>query len=219
MRLGTWIGIGLFAVAGIGCGGGSSKPASYADISASFAHPTGTLAATNANDVAMAYQASLSAGSVAGGQRLDEKTSAQTVSEACPAGGTISIDVGQATQQAVSENFSYNNCCETAGCCLNGNGSVYYAAAGTAAGSFCETAHITGTCSSLPVAEDFSYCSDGTTGTLNYLVTVNGQTFAVSGSYSNGNGTLTITGMNGTFTCTYTNNTGSCTGTSGSFTF
>jgi len=220
MRLGTWIGIGLFAMAGVGCGGGGSKPASYADISASFAHPTGTLAATNADAVAKAYQTSLTAGTgPVGGRRLDQKTSAQSVVEACPSGGNISVNVASATASAVSESWTYNNCCETADCCLNGGGNIYYAAAGTAAGSFCESFQITGTCSAQPVTENYSICEDGTTGTLSYLVEVGGDTFAVSGSYSAGNGTLTITGKNGTFTCTYTNDTGSCTGTTGTFTF
>jgi hypothetical protein len=222
MRLGTWIGIGLLAIAGAGCGGGggSKTPASYSDISASFAHPTGTVAATNADAVAKAYQTSLQSGlGSAAGRRLEQMSSAQTVSQACPNGGTISVDVGQANASAVSESFSYNNCCETVGCCLNGSGNLYYAGAGTATSSFCESFHITGTCSALPVAENFSYCSDGTTGTISYLVEVGGESFAVSGNYSSGNGTLTITGKNGTFTCTYTNDTGSCTGTGGTFAF
>ena len=221
MRLGTWIAIGLFTVAGLGCGGGSSKPASYADISASFAHPTGTLAATNADTVAKAYQASLTAGAGPAGRRLEQKTSAQAVVEACPAGGNISVDVKSATSQAVSETFSYNNCCETADCCLNGGGDVYYAGAGTAAGSFCESFHITGTCSAQPLSETYSICSDAS-GAVSYLVEVEGESFAVSATgstYSNGNGMLTITGKNGTFTCTYTNDTGSCTGTGGTFAF
>jgi len=218
MRLGTWIGIGLFAVAGLGCGG-SSKPASYADISASFAHPTGTLAATNADAVAKAYQTSQTAGTGPAGRRLDSRSSAVTESVACPNGGSINVNVDQASQQSVSESFTYANCCETADCCLNGSGNLYYAAAGTAAGSFCESFQITGTCSAVPVSENYSICSNGTTGTISYLVEVNGESFAVSGNYSSGNGTLTITGKNGMFTCTYTNDTGSCTGTSGTFTF
>jgi hypothetical protein len=220
MRLGTWMGIGLFAVAGLGCGGGSSKPASYNQISASFAHPTGTLAATNADAVAQAYQASLSSGlDTAAGRRLAPQTSAQTVSEACPNGGTIAVNVNQASANAISESYTYNNCCETADCCVNGGGNLFYSASGSSSGSFCEAFQISATCSGQPVSEDFSICEDGSTGMISYLVEVDGLSFAVSGSYSSGTGTLTITGANGTFTCTYTNNTGSCTGTSGSFTF
>ena len=220
MRLGTWIGIGLFAIAGAGCGGGS-KPASYSDISASFAHPTGTLAATNADTVAMAYQTSLTAGanSPVAGRRLDQRSSAVTESIACPNGGTIAVNVSEANSSNISENWSYNNCCEAADCCLNGTGDVYFSAAGTAAENYCESFQITGTCSAQPVAESFSVCSDGTTGTISYLVQVGTDTFSVSGDYIDGSGTLTITGKNGTFTCTYTNDTGSCTGTSGTFAF
>lgn len=221
MRLGTWMGIGLFAVAGLGCGGGGKPPASYNEISASFAHPTGTLAATNADAVAQAYQASLSSGlNTAAGRRLAPQTSAtQTVSEACPNGGNLSVTVNQASSNAISEAFQYNNCCETADCCVNGGGNLFYSAAGSSSGSFCEAFQVTSVCSGQSADENFSLCEDGTTGMISYLVQVNGQSFAVSGSYSYGSGTLTITGANGTFTCTYTNDTGSCTGTSGSFTF
>ena len=220
MRLGTWIGIGLFAMAGVGCGGGSKGGGSFNDINNSFTHPTGMLAPTNADAVAMAYQTSLQSGlGSAAGQRLAETTSAVTESVACPNGGSYSINVSEATSSSVAENWSYNNCCETADCCLTGTGSIYYAAAGAAAGSFCESFDVHGTCSAQPVTESYSVCSNGTTGTLSYLVEVGGMTFAVSGNYSNGNGMLTITGANGTFSCTYTNNTGTCTGTTGSFSF
>jgi len=217
MRLGTWIGIGLFTVAGLGCGGGSSKPASYSAVQDSIAHPTGTLAATNADMVAKAYQASRSAGTGPAGQRLDQKTSAVIASSACTVSGTISVDSVQMSGNAISEQFSYHSCCETADCCFNGPGSVYYETSGT--GSLCESLQITGTCSGTPIAENFSYCSVG--GTVSYLVEVGGESFAISatGTYSNGNGTLTITGKNGQFTCTYTNDTGTCTGSSGSFSF
>ena len=219
MRLGTWIGIGLFAVAGVGCGGGSKGPASYGDVQASFAHPTGTLAATNADDVAKAFQSSLAAGTGPAGQRLSQKTSAVTESIPCNSSGTISVNVAEANANSVSESFSYNNCCEVAGCCYNGSGNVFFAAAGTATGSLCESVQLSGTCQTIPVSENFSFCEDGTTGKISYLVQVGGESFAVSGSYSAGNGMLTITGKNGTFTCTYTNDTGSCTGTSGTFAF
>jgi hypothetical protein len=227
MRLGTSIGMGLLVVAGLGCsGGGGGQPGgSYNAISAGIEHPTGTLSATNADAVAAAYEASLSSGlDTAGGQRLESVASAETsVSEACPNGGTISVNANEASSTAVSETFSYNNCCESAGCCFNGGGNLYYASTGSSAssasGSFCENFQVTGTCTGEAVSENFSLCEDGTTGTLSYLVEVDGESFAVSGDYSDGNGTLTITGVNGTFTCTYTNSTGSCTGTSGSFTF
>jgi hypothetical protein len=223
MRQGRSIGIGLFVVAGLGCGGGGSgQPAgSYNAISAGIEHPTGTLSATNADAVAAAYEASLSSGlDTAGGQRLESVASAQTtVSEACPNGGTISVNANEASSSAISETFNYNSCCESADCCFNGGGNLYYASTGSSSGSFCENFQVTGTCTGESVSENFSLCEDGTTGTVSYLVQVDGDSFAVSGDYSDGNGTLTITGVNGTFTCTYTNNTGSCTGTSGSFTF
>lgn len=215
MRLGTFIGIGLFAVAGVGCGGGSSKPASFSAVKTSIANPTGTLAATNADSVAKAYQASLSAGTVAAGRRLDQKTSAVIATTPCTVSGNISIDSVQMSGSDISESFTYHSCCETADCCLSGPGSVFSSQAG--AGSVCESLQVSGTCSGAPIAENFSFCSDG--GVVNYLVEVDGQSFAVSGSYAAGNGTLTITGKNGMFTCTYTNDTGSCTGTTGTFTF
>jgi hypothetical protein len=165
MRFGIWIGIGigLFAFAGVGCGGGGSKtPSSYGDMSGAFAHPSGTLVATNADDVAKAYQASLQAGlGTAAGRRLIETvTAAQTVAEtiACPSGGSISVTASQTSSSSVSETFSYNNCCETAGCCLSGGGNLFYSSAGTAGGSFCESFSVSGTCSTVPLTESYSIC-------------------------------------------------------------
>lgn len=218
MRLGTWIGIGLFALTGAGCGGGgSSKPASYSEVMSNITHPTGTLAPTNADAVAKAYQTSLAAGTGPAGQRLDQKTSAVLASSPCTVSGTISVDAAQMSGNAISESFTYNNCCETADCCFNGPANIFYSTTAGAT-SLCESAQITATCSGMPITENYSFCSDGA-GTFNYLVEVDGESFAVSGSYSAGNGMLTIIGKNGTFSCTYTNDTGSCTGTTGTFTF
>jgi hypothetical protein len=224
MRLGTWIGIGLFAIAAVGCGGGGGKPGSYSEISAAFAHPSGTLDMTNADAVAMAYQSSRTTGatSPAGGRRLQPTASAVSQSTACPVSGNISYTIDQATAQNVSESWSYNNCCETADCCLNGGGTYYASLQGASLGAYCESFNVTETCGSLPmpVTENFSTCTDGTTGTVSYLITVLGKTFVVSGSYTNGNGTLTITDMNGKFTCSYTNDHGTCSGGVGvTFTF
>jgi hypothetical protein len=49
-----------------------------------------------------------------------------------------------------------------------------------------------------------------------YLVEYEGETYTVSGSFSTGSGSLTISGANGSFTCTYTADAGSCTGSDGS---
>ncbi|HEX2657092.1 MAG TPA: hypothetical protein VHU40_02415 [Polyangia bacterium] len=245
MKIGNiWMGIGFAmlvggaGMAGAGCGdGGKKPPASYGDISASFAHPSGTLAATNADAVAQAYQASLSsglgtAGTVAAVSRfakptgltptasaLQSTSSAATAAQsyACPYGGSISATVNGIAPGATSfsESFRYDNCCESAGCCLNGGGDLFYAQGG----AFCESFAITGTCSASPITLDYSICEDTATGMLNYLIEVQGESFAVSGSYSNGSGTLMISGANGAFTCRYTNHTGTCSGTAGTFAF
>jgi hypothetical protein len=218
MRVRTWVGVGIvvFAAAGCGGGGGGAKGGSYSDISSSFAHPTGTLAPTNADVVAKAYETSLTSGLAAGRRAVQASTVNESV--ACPNGGTITVSAttsGSSSSPDVNETFNYNACCETAGCCLTGGGNLYYAQSG----SFCESFSVTGTCEAEPVTVSYSICEDISTGTLSYLVDVQGETFAVSGSYSAGSGTLTIVGSNGTFTCTYTNDTGSCTGTSGTFSF
>jgi hypothetical protein len=142
-------------------------------------------------------------------------TTAQSI--ACPYGGSISVSVNGVAPGATSfsETFNYNNCCESVGCCLNGGGDLYY----SQAGSFCESFSVTGTCSAVPVSVDYAICEDTTTGMLNYLVEVQGESFAVSGNYNNGTGTLMIAGKNGTFTCRYTNDTGTCSGTAGTFAF
>jgi hypothetical protein len=131
----------------------------------------------------------------------------------------MSITASTSGSNSVSATYSYNNCCETAGCCLSGGGNVFYSSAGSTGASFCESFSATGTCESQPVTVNYSICEDTSTGTLNYLVEVGTDSYVVSGSYSSGSGTLTITGQNGTFTCTYTNHTGSCTGSGGTFTF
>lgn len=221
MRLGTWIGIGLFAMAGVGCGGGGGGGGSYNDVKNSFAHPTGTLAATNADAVAKAYETSQAGGGLALGRRLDVTTSAQTVSQSisCPSGGTYSISTEVTGTSSGVSTITWNNCCYAAACCYNGGGTYYTSISGTSVGSICGTEQLTLTCGAAPATASASFCEDASNGTFSYLVQVDGKSFAVSGNYSSGSGTLTITGVNGTFTCTYTNDTGTCTGTAGSFSF
>ena len=213
----AWFGFGIAVLIGAGCGGGQNAPSSYSDISISFAHPTGTVSATSVDKVAKAYKTSLTSGlGTAGGRRLVDKTSASQ-SIACPNGGSMSFTAsssGSSSSSDISETFSYNNCCEAANCCFTGGGNLFYSS-----GSYCESFSITGTCLAEPVTANYSICMNASTDTLSYLVEVDSATFVVSGSYSNGSGTLTIIGQNGTYTCAYTNDTGSCTSTSGTFTF
>jgi hypothetical protein len=207
-----------------GCGGGDdNKPSggggSYAALANQIAHPTGTLAASNATAVADAYAKEKGLGT-AGGRRL-ESTSAAGSQQACPAGGNLTVNVDSRSQSSAHVTETLNNCCYTAGCCSSGSADMYYSGGSAASGQYCMNFNLTATCGGqTAIAEKFSYCING--GKMQFLVTVDGKSFAVSGSYGNGSGSLEITSANGTFSCTYSSNggtvTGSCTG-SGTFNF
>ena len=85
--------------------------------------------------------------------------------------------------------------------------------------SYCYDASLSFTCDSESAHIDYSGCINAS-GQMVYVIEVDGETFAVSGYYAAGSGTLEITGANGTFTCTYSGGSGSCTGSGGeSFSF
>jgi hypothetical protein len=212
----TILGLGFLACGG----GGSSKGGSYANIAASLAAPSGTVDETTAADVAEEFETADAASGVSPFGRRDviaPASSAANISVDCPVSGTISV-TASGNENSSTSRARYNNCCVEAGCCFGGTANAY-ATVGDAQEdiNICIEASLSGTCEGQSINADYSGCigSDG----LTVLVEVNGETFAVTGNYSDGNGTLEITGSNGSFTCTYSGGSGSCTGTGGNFSF
>lgn len=198
------------------CGGGKEEeePAgpSMGSLSKKIESPTGTVDATTAGEVARAFEESM--GVPTGGNR-EQAVSAQSqeLTGVCDS-GTITFDA----DSSGSASFDYNNCCIST-CCIDGSGTVLYDTSGSGTYSVCADYDISESCDGLSVDVEFSYCVNSS-GEMVYAIEVAGDTFAVTGSMSNGTGTLTVTGENGTFTCTYTDYSGSCTDSSGgSFTF
>jgi hypothetical protein len=201
------------------CGGGKDeekpKAGSIDDISSAIESPTGTVSASTAADVAMAFEES---GGVPTGSSRDQSQpiAAQDATVACDSSGDINV-----TADSGGESFDigYNDCCMTAGCCINGDAQGFVDTSGTGTYSACYEYDLDYDCDGTSASMEFSFCQSAT-GEMIYAIEVEGDTFAVSGYISNGTGTLTVTGENCSFTCDYTDYAGSCTSDSGdTFTF
>lgn len=211
----TLISLGMAAACGgDGDSGGAAAPTgSYEAVASAIEAPTGTVDETTVGDVGEEFGKATSAG--VGGERQVKQSQSQEM--ACAAGGKLSY-TASGTQENVQVNFVYDGCCQEASCCFDGGGTVYQASAAGAAYSTCANYDITAECEGQSLAINYSACV-GTDGVQTYAIVVNGSTYAVSGTYYNGSGTLTIRGENGTWECTYTDGSGSCTGTGGDFSF
>ena len=222
-RMGRTLGLGgaLVALAGAfaGCGGDDDKGSrggSLASITDAIEAPTGTVDETTVGDVGVEFE-KVSQAQIPQGVRRDAQTAQSTGTVSCPAGGTVNAS-GSGNESSGHSTASYNNCCATANCCLDGEADIYFSTEQGAAYTYCGSYDVTYTCEGTTTAVSYEGCLNSS-GELVYAIEVDGDTYAVSGSYSNGSGTLEITGENGTWTCTYSNNSGSCTGTGGNFTF
>jgi hypothetical protein len=220
MRAVKFMCFGVLGMLAAGCGGDDDKGsngggASYQDITESLAEPSGTVDSDTAGDIGEEFE-KVSEAAPAGIRDDQVAQSNGSYSQPCDGGGTISAS-GSGSESSGNVSFSYDNCC-TAGCCIDGAGSLYYSTDTSAAFSYCGNYDIDFTCDGSSSSANFSGCA-GTNGEWVYRIEVAGETYAVSGSYSNGNGELEIRGANGTFNCTYTNGSGSCTGSGGSFSF
>lgn len=186
-------------------GGGSS---SYDAIASAISKPTGTVSESTAPQIAAEYEKILDPSA------SDASKQNQTI--ACSGGGDITV-VASGSGNSGNVTASYNDCCESS-CCLNGGYDYYYAAGAGAAFSYCGSYQVQVDCGS-GTESDLQYdgCF-GADGEWTYVVRVAGETYAVSGTYIGGSGTLEIRGANGEFTCTYTDGSGSCTG-DGEFSF
>jgi hypothetical protein len=222
MRYLSALAVGALAVSFVlvACGSDDPKPAprgSYAAVANKVANPTGTLSAANAVSVAEAYEQIETSG--ASGKRIQGGSQTSTQQYPCPEGGSYSM-TANSDGSSGSADVKYDNCCYSAGCCMNGNAQLFFSTSTTTTDSYslCETYNISLACGDDSGTLAFDGCM-GSSGEWTYVVTVDGKTYSISGTYTGGSGTLTITDSKDTWTCTYSDGTGSCTGTSGTITF
>lgn len=209
------VGASLFT----GCGG-SGRPQSYEAAVAQIESPTGTVDEESALPVAEEFETASSSGATGfAGSRDDVRTigQEQSTSFACDSG---SADVsGSGDQHSGSATYTFNACCmET--CCMDGVMDMFVSSSADASYSICYSYDLSVDCEGEENADMvFSGCMSADGGIV-YSVEVDGDSYAVSGYYSDGNGELTIRGENGEYTCTYTDGAGSCVDESGEeFTF
>lgn len=216
VRYAMWSAMGLcFAACGSDGGG---KGGSYANISASLESPTGTVSEESAPTVAEEFERAAGAQSIAPFGRRDvvAPQSSGTFTLDCPASGSISATANQSGNGRIT----YGNCCYEAECCINGNANYYASSTNVEDANICIEANLSVACEGQNASAEYFICVNAGTGEMLVLVEVDGETFSVSGNYSNGNGQLDITGANGSFSCSYSGGSGSCTGDGGeSFSF
>ncbi len=197
-----------------------SKGPSFDAMASTLESPTGTVSSTTVGPVASEFER-VSQTNLGGSQASARRVLAtQDMSASiCTAGGSAQMSqAGSESQGSVA--IEFNDCCLDATCCYDGYENILYSdGSGTASYSVCYDYDLTASCSGETAVLSFAGCLDASSGMMAYSVTVDGETFTVSGSYAGGSGTLTITGANGSWECTYTNDSGSCTGTAGDFTF
>src|SRR5690606_26982599 len=201
------------AFGAVACGGGGSPAAGFtsaSDLKAALQSPTGTVSPETAAGVAAAFEESSTSGI---GASARQKAQAQSGSESCSEGGSISYNASQTMVQA-----SYNNCVES-GCTINGKLNILLESASETEVSGCMSIEASTRCEGDLVASNLAYSGcfgiGGDSFTFAYLIEYEGDTYTVSGNYSSGSGSLTITGVNGSFTCSYTEDAGTCTSTTG----
>jgi hypothetical protein len=199
------------------CGGGGGGGGTFASIAAGIESPTGTVDETSAVDVAEEFEGASQSAELSpfGARDLATGASSQSGSFSCPAGGSISFSAQGNTGNGTA---GYNNCCFEQSCCISGSARVL-ASSGSSAYTACIDANLSVSCEGQSGNVSYSGCINASGGIV-VLIEVDGESFAVSGNYSGGSGTLEITGDNGTFTCTYSGGSGCCSGSGGaSFTF
>jgi hypothetical protein len=158
-----------------------------------------------------------------GGTRQDATVQTQQTedisSSMCTSGGSATA-TGSGSSSSGNVSMNLDSCCVMEACCYDGSMDIIYNTdgSGTSTYSYCVGYDLSGSCDGVTFSLDLAGCL-GSDGSMAYSITVGGETYTVSGSYSAGYGTLTITGANGTWTCTYSDGSGSCTGTGGDFEF
>lgn len=204
--------VGLWGVV-TGCGSDGGKADSYSSITEEISKPTGTVDQTTVAKIGEKFEAASKASAM--GVRDDDQTAASgtaTVTQSCPSGGNFTA-TGSGNQSSGRGTIKYNDCCYTAGCCADGTATIYYSSAQSSDFTSCATYDMDSTCGGTSVSLQYSGCVSLNGMVL--LIDIDGDSYAVTGSRSNGTGTLEITGANGKWSCTFTSGSGSCTSSSG----
>lgn len=185
-----------------GGGGGVDADALAAELSS----PSGEIAdGDGAQGVGAAFGDVLSNQAGAAGQRRGgiDCSGAMSADYSCTCSGGGSFDVSVSGSQAAYEaTFDYNACCiSAADCCYNGSGSVAGTSDTGAEFTQCGSYDIDLECGGNSSSFQYSYCL-GAGGVQWYLVTYESETFAVSGSYTEGvGGTWSVRDSNTTWNC------------------
>lgn len=216
-----WVLLGGVALLVAACGGGggdSSKATGFKDVKSlanALEAPTGKVQPETAVGVAKEFQVSMNGMSQnpAAGSRQKELAQSQSATVDCEAGGSYTVHVN-VDGDAADITAQYNNCDMGTDCTINGSLASFGSKMGD--WSSCVSYDLDISCkeAAASMRAAFSGCL-GESGTFEYLVDYAGETYRVTGSYNNGNGTLNITGANGSWTCTYQNDAGSCESSAG----
>lgn len=211
-------GVALLSAAACGGGGNSSKATGFKDVqslASALEAPSGTVEPATAVGVAQEFQASMQGASQnpLGGTRQKELAQSQSATIDCPNGGNYTAHVN-VNGDTADMSADFNNCNMSADCKYNGSYSYFGSTVGAWSGCLSYDLDISCTNVSASVSASFSGCL-GANGSFEYLVEYDSETYRVSGAYSSGSGTLTISGANGSWTCTYSSDAGSCESTTG----
>jgi hypothetical protein len=204
--------VGLWGVV-TGCGSDGGKASSYSSITEEISKPTGTVDQASVAKIGEKFEAASKASAM--GVRDDDQTAASgsaTVTQNCPSGGSFSA-TGSGNESNGRGTVKYNDCCYTAGCCADGNATIYYSSAQSSAFTYCANYDMDTTCAGTSLSIEYSGCLSASGMVL--LIDVDGASYAVTGSRSNGTGSLEITGANGKWSCTFSSGSGSCTSSAG----
>jgi hypothetical protein len=209
--------VGLWGVV-TGCGSdGGSKASSFSGITEEISKPTGTVDEASVAKIGEKFEAASKTPAM--GVRDDDQTAASgsaTATRDCPSGGSATV-TGNANESNGRVTLKYNHCCYSEGCCADGSGTVYYSSAQSSSFTYCANYDMDSTCAGTSLSIEYSGCLSASGMVL--LIDVDGESYAVTGSRSNGSGTLEITGANGKWTCTFSSGSGSCSGPGGNFSF
>jgi len=221
----------LFVVWGLSCGGGGGGGApSYSALKQKFNNPTGQLKKDNVNQVGQAFAdaekkgqgISMTAGAL---DEIESKASEDPISCptnggtsftcTCNGGGSLNISVGSYSAESVSVAYTYDQCgINSDNCTVVYNGSGYTVSSQSEQGYFISYQGTVKDCDGQTVSVDFSYYYDGS-GKIWVLVEVGGETFVVSGYWSEESYDFYVKDKDGEWHCQGTSAGGSCTGPGG----
>jgi hypothetical protein len=195
-----------------------------------FNNPTGQLKKENVNQVGQAFADAEKKGqgiSMTAGA-LDEIESAASedpiscpqhptspnFSCTCNAGGTLDINAGSYSSESVSVDYTYHQCAITSDdCTIVYNGTGYVVSSQSGQDYFISYRGTVKDCDGQTFNIDISYYYDGSK--VWVLVEVGGETFVVSGNWSEESYDFYVKDKDGEWHCQGTSAGGSCTGPGG----